>query len=102
MCEYDGPKQGLAWLSHQGSCDTCRAESWENYEVPRIVFGAVPGGTTKASISKVNHQRFNRDMDSYREARRHGLKPSKVSEKAVQEAEMIAYGVKSEHDILKG
>ena len=98
MCEYNGPRTGLKWLSHQGECDECRFQSWRDYEPPRIVFGAVPGGTTKASISKGEYKDFNEGMHAYREARRHGLQPEQISKKAVEKAEQIAYGARPVYD----
>lgn len=92
MCEYTGPRKGLPWLSHQGKCDECRAESWLNYEPPNITFGAVPGGTLPASFSKWYARKFQKDMDAYKGAVDNGLDPENITTEAVEEAEKVAYG----------
>lgn len=51
-----------------------------------ITFGSVPGGTRPGSF-KVQHERkFAKDMDAYREARRAGEQPDKVSVEGVRKA----------------
>lgn len=57
---------------------------------PRIIFGAVPGGTTKASMAKQNSVKFHEDMYAFEDAAKQGLKPRKVSKKAAFEAEVLA------------
>jgi len=64
----------------------------------RIIFGAVPGGTTKASRQKDSSIKFNNDMHKYREAVRQGLNPDQVTAKAALTSEKIANGDKAQHD----
>lgn len=91
-CDYSGPTQGLPWLSHLGTCDECRSEAWEQHVVPSIVFGAVPGGTTKTSVAKAESRKFHKDMDAYKRAVDNGLNPEQVSAEAVEKEERRLYG----------
>jgi len=91
---------GVARLAHMGECRACRAEGWAEWDgPPSIVFGAVPGGTRGASISKDYSMQFHKDMYAYEKARKGGLDPEGVSVEQVERAEKIAYGVEQEHDI---
>jgi hypothetical protein len=92
MCDYRGPQKGVKWLSHQGQCKACREEAWANHVVPSIVFGAVPGGTTKTSVAKAQSRQFEKDMDAYKRAVDNGLDPEQVSAAAVEKEERRLYG----------
>ena len=48
---------------------------------PRVIFGAVPGGTTKHAIARDHSDKFHKDMYSYKDARDQGLKPKNITVK---------------------
>lgn len=52
-----------------------------------VSFGSVPGGTRPGSARLSFQRSFDQDMNAYREARRHGLRPDRVSKEAVRKAE---------------
>jgi len=58
--------------------ETCRA--FRELDIPgRIVVGV--GETHSEYWKKVKHEKFNKDMVAYREARRNGLKPERYLSK---------------------
>ena len=90
MEEYTGPREGLAWLAYLSRNPEAKEQAWDEHEVPYIIFGAVPGGTTKASVMKADSKKFHEDMYAFEDAAKQGLKPRKVSKKAAKEAEVFA------------
>ena len=56
----------------------------------RVSFGSVPGGSTKTAGLMDHTRKFDKDMHAYREARRIGLQPDKVSADAVRNLERQA------------
>ena len=50
-----------------------------------VNFGSVPGGTRPMAKRKDHEVKFDKDMHAYREARRAGEQPDKVSARAVSE-----------------
>lgn len=72
-----------------------------------ISFASVPGGASVARLAggkgaggltpKQSQKKFDRDLDSYREAKKHGLKPERSDQQAVYEAEARA----ESHDRVK-
>lgn len=71
----------------------------KNTEVePILMFGAVPGGTTPASMLKAKSRKFDKDMHVYREAVRGGLDPEQITTEAVEKADKIANGAINEYD----
>lgn len=78
---------------HQGCIDI------RNSNPPkRVVFGAVPGGTMKSAIAKDHAVKFDKDMNSYYDARKQGLKPKNITVKESIRAERIANGAEQEWD----
>lgn len=100
MCDYS-PTGTYADTVHNSKCKPCREEAWANHVVPAIGFGAVPGGTRPASFAKAHAQKFDKDMNAYREAVRNGMNPDQISVEAVETEEKIAYGVIPEHHRLQ-
>ena len=64
----------------------------------RVVFGAVPGGTTAHAIARDHSDKFHKDMYSYKDARDQGLKPKNITVKESIRAERIANGAEQEWD----
>ena len=72
-----------------------------------MTFASVPGGASVARLgggkgtanmtASQSQKHFDRDLDSYREAKKHGLKPERSDRKAVYEAEARA----ESHDRVK-
>lgn len=74
---------------HAMVCEECRAKRWERHRKPQTVFGIGP--SHREYWKKEQHEKFGRDMDAYREARRNGLQPEMVTREAVEKAERLAY-----------
>jgi hypothetical protein len=100
LCDRE-PEGNYSDTIHRSWCRPCRALAWANHEVPAIAFGAVPGGTRPASFAKAKAKKFEKDMNAYREARRHGMSPDQISTQAVETEEKIAYGVVPEYHRLQ-
>lgn len=72
-----------------------------------ISFASVPGGASVARLGggkgpgkmtpMESQKHFDRDLDSYREAKKHGMRPERSDQKAVYEAEARA----ESHDRVK-
>lgn len=69
----------------EGECisDTCVSYR-ENPSPPVLWFGAVPGGSSKASMFKAKEVKFKRDQETYREARRAGERPETSTVEGVE------------------
>lgn len=85
------------------TCDDCELRrAWKQYEMQRnfndnwsgLHFNAVPGGASGPRMGgetpMESQKRFDQDLDSYREAKKHGLKPEQSTKKAVEKAEQRA------------
>ena len=74
---------------HATECADCRAIRWEKHVPCKVGFGI--GESHPEFYKKQNHKKFNKDMDSYRGARKSGLRPETISRQAVETAEKRAH-----------
>jgi hypothetical protein len=79
---------GLYVKGEEEGCQDKYCLEFKELDVPPvgIMFGAVPGGTTKASLARTHSDKFHKDMYAYEDARKQGVEPEQVSAKAAQKA----------------
>lgn len=55
-------------------------------KIAGVSFGSVPGGTRAGSFAKQRERKFDKDMHTYREARRSGERPDATTVEGVRSA----------------
>jgi hypothetical protein len=76
------------WECHSSECEKLREGARRDREngVQTIYFAPVVGGGGPLSARRAHEQKFNRDMDAYREARRVGEQPETTTVEGVEKA----------------